>query len=91
MHGHFFTFNEWLTTDEAKHRARSFEHTVLVPMPKRKVEISLRLFNNKGEVAARHDFISTRLTFWSAGLPFPMPAGVTFIKEATAKTALTWW
>lgn len=50
-------FNEWLTTDEAKHRARSFEHTVLVPMPKRKVEISLRLFNNKGEVAAGHDFI----------------------------------
>lgn len=50
-------FNEWLTTDEAKHRARSFEHTVLVPMPKHKVEISIRLFNNRGDVAAEHKFI----------------------------------
>lgn len=36
-------FNEWLDTDEAAFTPRAFEHTVLVPMPKEAVNITLTL------------------------------------------------
>ena len=49
-------FSEWLTTDEARHTARSFEHTVLLPMPLNKVNISLKLFDRHGSVCAERAF-----------------------------------
>lgn len=50
-------FSEWLTTAEARQTSRSFEHTVLLPMPKSEAEVALRLFDKHGEVCARHSFI----------------------------------
>ena len=45
-------FLEWLSTDEAKHVSKSFEHTVLVPMPKRTVKIETTICNSFGKVTA---------------------------------------
>lgn len=42
-------FQEWLSYDEAKTTTKSFEHVVLVPMPKDTVDISLVLYNNRRE------------------------------------------
>lgn len=39
-------FQEWLTTDEAKHTAKAFENTFLVPYPKNTVEIEVILFDS---------------------------------------------
>ena len=50
-------FSEWLATDEARYTARSFEHTVLLPMPRAKAGVSLRLFDKHGSVCAEHSFI----------------------------------
>lgn len=50
-------FSEWLTTDEARHTARSFEHTVLLPMPRAKAVVDLRLFDKHGSVSAEHHFL----------------------------------
>ncbi len=50
-------FSEWLTTDEAGRTARSFEHTVLIPSPKSKANIALRLFGRSGTVCASHSFV----------------------------------
>lgn len=36
-------FNEWLDTDEAASTSKAFEHTVLVPMPKKAVNITVTL------------------------------------------------
>ena len=38
-------FVEWIATDEAKATPRSFEHTVLMPMPQKPVEITTTLIN----------------------------------------------
>jgi hypothetical protein len=38
-------FTEWLSTQEAKTMAKSFEHTFLLPMPQTKVNVTVRLFN----------------------------------------------
>lgn len=38
-------FQEWQSTEEATKIARSFEHTVLIPMPKEKVQITMELWN----------------------------------------------
>jgi hypothetical protein len=46
-------FTEWLSTDEAKHVAKGFEHTVLVPYPLRTVRITTTLYNSHQEVAAQ--------------------------------------
>ena len=47
-------FNEWLTTDEAKTTARSFDHTMLVPMPQRTVEVTVTLINASHETIAKY-------------------------------------
>ena len=49
-------FCEWLATDEARHTSRSFEHSVLIPMPQNKAVVSLRLFDKSGSVCAEHSF-----------------------------------
>lgn len=41
-------FQEWQTTDEAKHVKRSFENTYLVPFPKDKVEIEVSFRDKTG-------------------------------------------
>lgn len=46
-------FLEWLSTDEAKHVAKGFEHTVLIPMPKRTVKIETTLCNSSSATVAR--------------------------------------
>lgn len=38
-------FQEWQCTEEATKTARSFEHTVLIPMPKEKVLLTIELWN----------------------------------------------
>lgn len=43
-------FQEWLSTEEATLTQRSFENTYLLPMPSNKAEVTVRLYNNKGEV-----------------------------------------
>lgn len=45
-------FLEWLETDEAKTECRSFEHTVLVPMPKAPVVVRLTLCNGSQQTVA---------------------------------------
>lgn len=44
-------FQEWVTTSEAAHVTRSFEFTLLVPMPRQSVEAEIVLRNNEGDVA----------------------------------------
>jgi hypothetical protein len=46
-------FLEWVSTDEAKKVAKGFEHTVLVPFPKRTVKVETTLCNPSGIVVAR--------------------------------------
>ena len=43
-------FQEWLTTEEAKHTKKSFENVFLVPYPKAPVEIKVELFDYHNEV-----------------------------------------
>ena len=43
-------FQEWLTTEEAKHTRKSFENVFLVPFPKAPVEIKVELFDYHNEV-----------------------------------------
>lgn len=40
-------FQEWFTTDESLERARSFENTFLVPMPRRKATVEVELYDNR--------------------------------------------
>ena len=42
-------FQEWLSTDEAKHTQKSFENVFLVPFPKAPVEITVELYDYHGE------------------------------------------
>lgn len=46
-------FNEWLSTDQAATTPCSFEHVVLMPMPRGAVDVELALFD------ARHDTLAT--------------------------------
>lgn len=39
-------FQEWLTTDEARTSTRSFENTFLLPMPKRKASVEVKLLDS---------------------------------------------
>ena len=43
-------FHEWLETPEAKINKQGFEHTILLPYPKEKVKIQVKLFNINKEV-----------------------------------------
>lgn len=45
-------FQEWLTYDEAKKTSKSFENVFLVPMPKKPVDVTVDLRNNRREVAS---------------------------------------
>ncbi|RRD02190.1 M64 family metallopeptidase [Prevotella sp. OH937_COT-195] len=45
-------FQEWLTTDEAKSTTKAFENVFLIPMPKKAVDITVELRNNRREVVA---------------------------------------
>lgn len=49
-------FNEWLSTDEASTRPRSFDHTVLVPQPLRAAVIDLTLTDARHDVMGRMNF-----------------------------------
>lgn len=49
-------FQEWLSTDEAQKRARSFEHTLLIPYPNRSALIEVELDNMRQEPIARDSF-----------------------------------
>ncbi|MDD3038424.1 IgA Peptidase M64 [Bacteroides sp.] len=43
-------FQEWLSTDEAKHTTKGFENSFLLPYPKQPVEVEITLFNPRKEV-----------------------------------------
>lgn len=45
-------FQEWLNTPEALTTPRSFENTLLVPLPKKEAEIVVTLYDNRHEVIA---------------------------------------
>ena len=46
-------FQEWIDTDEAKHLKRAFENTFLIPLPKKKAEVTVRLYNLAHKEVAR--------------------------------------
>lgn len=43
-------FQEWLATDEARTTTKAFENVFLIPMPKRAVDVTVELRNNRREV-----------------------------------------
>ena len=45
-------FQEWIVTDEAQSVTKSFEATFFAPMPKKKCNAKLTLFNNEGRIMA---------------------------------------
>ena len=45
-------FQEWQATEEATRSVRSFENVFLVPMPSRKAEITVELYDFRGQVSA---------------------------------------
>lgn len=45
-------FQEWLQTDEAVQTDRSFENTFLLPYPKAEADVSLTLYDDRGQAAA---------------------------------------
>lgn len=40
-------FQEWLDSDEAKQTRRAFENTFLIPMPRKAVQLNIKLYNTK--------------------------------------------
>lgn len=66
-------FTEWLSTKEAKSISKSFEHSFLLPMPKKDVNVTVRLFNMH-----RDTLTCAR---------FPIHAKDKLIKKKTAKPA----
>ena len=51
-------FQEWLDTEEAKQTKKAFENTFLIPYPKNKVEVTLKLYNLAQEKIAEMSFIA---------------------------------
>ncbi len=47
-------FQEWQHTEEARHCYKSFENTFLIPFPKKKVKVTLQLFDSRQRVTSRH-------------------------------------
>lgn len=45
-------FQEWLTYDEAQTQTRAFENVFLMPMPKKEVDVSVTLYNNRRQPVA---------------------------------------
>ncbi len=54
LYRHSFStlFQEWLVTEEATKASKSFENCFLMPFPKRPVNVTVALFNTRGEVTA---------------------------------------
>jgi hypothetical protein len=48
-------FQEWLVTDEAQEKPRSFEHTMLVPYPRQAVNINITLLDYRHQPIASLD------------------------------------
>lgn len=46
-------FQEWIATEEARHVRKSFENVFLVPFPKSKVRIEVKLYDYHDKVVAR--------------------------------------
>lgn len=55
LYRHSFStlFQEWLTTQEAKHTARSFENVFLMPYPRHAVCVTVELYDFHDQVTAR--------------------------------------
>lgn len=47
-------FLEWISTDEAHQLSRSFEHTVLLPMPLAKTQVTVTLIDAEQKVTAKY-------------------------------------
>lgn len=47
-------FQEWLTTAESKIMVKAFENTFLLPMPKTKAEVSIRLYDTSNRVSCEY-------------------------------------
>ena len=62
-------FQEWLSTDEAKHTKKSFENVFLVPFPKDTVEITVELYDYHDETAVSmtHTVVPTDILIRQAG------------------------
>ena len=63
-------FQEWLSTDEAKHTKKSFENVFLVPFPKDTVEITVELYDYHDETAVSmtHTVVPSDILIRQAGL-----------------------
>ena len=59
LYRHSFStlFQEWLSTAEAKHTAKSFENVFLIPYPKHPVAVTVQLrdFHNRVTASLRHE------------------------------------
>lgn len=62
-------FQEWMTTEEAKHTKKSFENIFLVPFPKDTVEITVELYDyhDKTAVSMTHTIIPTDILIRKTG------------------------
>ena len=49
-------YHEWLSTDEPKQRARTFDHSVLLPEPRRDARVNLTLTDQRREFMAETTF-----------------------------------
>ena len=62
-------FQEWLSTEEAKHTKKSFENVFLVPFPKDTVEITVELYDYHDETAVSmtHTVVPTDILIRKTG------------------------
>lgn len=62
-------FQEWLTTEEAKHTQKSFENVFLVPFPKDTVDITVELYDNHAKTATsmKHTVVPSDILIRKAG------------------------
>ena len=62
-------FQEWITTEEAKHTQKSFENVFLVPFPKDTVDISVELYDNHAKTASlmMHTVVPSDILIRKAG------------------------
>ena len=62
-------FQEWMSTEEAKHTKKSFENIFLVPFPKDTIDITVELYDyhDKTAVSMTHTVIPTDILIRKAG------------------------
>ena len=62
-------FQEWMTTEEAKHTQKSFENVFLVPFPKDTFDITVELYDNHAKTATsmKHTVIPSDILIRKAG------------------------